>query len=215
MSSFDTRSAVLLDRHPLWLDAVENVLRRAGVAATGRATSAEGAVTLVEQHRPDLLVVGVDDPGRRRELFEALRRARERRPGLKVIVLSPEDDPDAVQEAFEAGAAAYVLKTAHPDDVAAAVRQAFDRSVHLARSPRARQAPPGAPTASGALTRREREILELVAEGLSNADVARTLWLTEQTVKVHLSRIYRKLGVSNRTEASRRAGLHGAASRPR
>ena len=122
-----------------------------------------------------------------------------------------------IDAALAAGVAAYVLKTAHPNDVAFSVRQAFDHSVYVVGGPR----PPG--TASGmsatagseipsGLTRRELEILSLVAEGHSNSQLARMLWVTEQTVKFHLSNIYRKLGVSNRTEASRWAQVNGLLS---
>ena len=109
------------------------------------------------------------------------------------------------------------MKTAHPDDVASAVRQAFDHSVYLAGSPRpigGGAAPAQAPAAESpvGLTRRELEILRLVAEGHSNSQLARMLWVTEQTVKFHLSNIYRKLGVANRTEASRWAQLNGLLS---
>jgi DNA-binding CsgD family transcriptional regulator len=108
--------------------------------------------------------------------------------------------------------------------VAATVRQTFDHTIFLAHSaPTNGSAPSSLPPVSAgsevdeddvALTRREREILALVAEGHSNRELARMLWVTEQTVKFHLSNIYRKLDVANRTEASRwahRNGLVGAA----
>jgi DNA-binding CsgD family transcriptional regulator len=98
------------------------------------------------------------------------------------------------------------------------MRQAFTHSVYVAPSraaARAWAAPAGGQMPLG-VTPREAEILRLVAEGHSNADVARMLWIAEQTVKFHLSNIYRKLNVSNRTEASRWAQLHGLlAGRPR
>ena len=101
-------------------------------------------------------------------------------------------------------------KTAQPDDLVAAVRQVFDHSIFLrsAFSPAPRTMLPPTHGERG-LTRRELEILRLVSDGHSNAQVARTLWVTEQTVKFHLSNIYRKLDVGNRTEASRWAQLHG------
>jgi DNA-binding NarL/FixJ family response regulator len=128
-------------------------------------------------------------------------------------VLSAHHDTGHIDAALAAGASAYVLKTAHPDDVASAVRQAFDHSVFMSGA--FPTAPARAATESarrgtpGGLTRRELEILKLVAEGHSNAALARMLWVTEQTVKFHLSNIYRKLDVSNRTEASRWAQLNG------
>ena len=139
-----------------------------------------------------------------------VRAARARVPALRAIVLSASTDPAHVQAAFEAGARAYVVKTAHADDITSAVRQAFDHSIYLAGAPAAPPPPVMLLTKQSELTRRELEILQLVAEGHSNAELARMLWVTEQTVKFHLSNVYRKLEVSNRTEASRwaqRAGL--------
>jgi two-component system response regulator DevR len=205
------RSAVLCDPHPLWLEAVEQVLSRMGVVAVGKATSPEAALSLLQDHRPDLLVTEIDTPAGDLRGMECLRQAHDRAPDVKAVVLSTYEDADHIDQALAAGAAAYIVKTAHPDDLAAAIRQAFSHSIYFAAA-RPGSAPPVSGEASpvaAELTRRELEILRLVAEGLSNAALARRLWVTEQTVKFHLSNIYRKLGVSNRTEASRWAQLHG------
>jgi DNA-binding NarL/FixJ family response regulator len=203
--------AVLLDPHPIWLDAVQLVLDRIGVEVVAKTTSGAEAAKLVEQHRPDLLTVELDPlPGEPGGL-EVLGQGRAAVPELRTIVLSAHHDPAHIDSALAAGAAAYVVKTAHPDDVASAVRQAFEHSVFIPSvSPTL-----GEPAESsqrerpGGLTRRELEILKLVAEGHSNAALARMLWVTEQTVKFHLSNVYRKLNVTNRTEASRWAQLNG------
>jgi DNA-binding NarL/FixJ family response regulator len=203
------KTAVLLDPFPLWLDAVEQVLARNGVVVAGRTTDPDQALVLVEELRPTVLVA---EPGT--EGLSAIREACERAPGLKAIVLSATSDPAQIQAAFAAGAVAYVLKTAHAEDVGVAVRQAFDQSVFVPTPPAVSAASIGAePTAArsdavASLTKRELEILQLVAEGHSNSALAHLLWVTEQTVKFHLSNIYRKLDVSNRTEASRWAQLH-------
>jgi DNA-binding NarL/FixJ family response regulator len=208
------RTAVVLDEHPLWLDAVEAVLARLQVKVEGKTTSAARTLELVDSHRPDVLLLEpLDNSGDGRRL-DLIRRAKEIHPSLKVIVLSNSHEASAVDAAFAAGAVAYVFKSAHPDDLASAIRQAFDVSVFFAHShgatatnvtsirQQAAQDQPG-------LTKRELEILQLVAEGHSNGELARMLWVTEQTVKFHLSNIYRKLDVANRTEASRWAQLHG------
>jgi DNA-binding NarL/FixJ family response regulator len=104
---------------------------------------------------------------------------------------------------------------AEPEDLAAAIRQTLCRSIYLPNATSAVDESLQALRLSGdepELTRREVQILRLVAEGHSNAQVARILWVTQQTVKFHLSNIYRKLGVANRTEASRWAQLHGLLS---
>jgi DNA-binding NarL/FixJ family response regulator len=207
--SLDKRTAILVDQHPLWLDTVEQVVRRAGVDVVAKITSSTVAHDRVAELRPDLLVTGIKMGEGEMDGLALLRAVRERVPGLKAIVLSMYDDAQHIDAAFAAGAHAYVLKTAHPDDLTSAVRQAFQHSIFLASGrPAAGPAPVSIDDSPG-LTRRELEILQLVAEGHSNAQLARMLWVTEQTVKFHLSNIYRKLGVANRTEASRWAQLQG------
>ncbi|MDX6475766.1 MAG: hypothetical protein QOH95_1277 [Gaiellaceae bacterium] len=213
------RTAVVLDEHPLWLDAVEAVLARLQVKVESKTTSVARTLELVEMHRPDVLLLEPTDNSGDGRRLDLMRRAREIHPGIKIIVLSNSHDASSVDAAFAAGAVAYVFKSAHPDDLASAIRQAFDVSVFFAHSQavsssnvttirqQAAQDQPG-------LTKRELEILQLVAEGHSNGELARMLWVTEQTVKFHLSNIYRKLDVANRTEASRWAQLHGLLAEP-
>ena len=183
------RTAVLLDHHPLWLEAVEAVLLRSGFEILGRTGDPVEALEFLEEHRPDIYVVEVEsvdgelDLGRVRD---AVRTA----PGTKVLVLSALCGSSIVDETLDAGAAAYVIKTAHPDDLTAAIRQTFEHSVYLAGNRRVAE-PRRLPVEEVSdLTRRELEILKLVAEGHSNAGLARMLWVTEQTVKFHLSNIY-------------------------
>jgi DNA-binding NarL/FixJ family response regulator len=205
--------AVLLDPHPIWLDAIELVLDRVGVTVVGKTNSGSEALRMVEERTPDLLTLELDPlPGEPNGL-DVLRQVHSTGADLRAIVLSTHHDSSHVDSALAAGASAYVVKTAHPDDVASAVRQAFDHSVFMPGAAPALTPPAaGAPVRierPGGLTRREVEILKLVAEGHSNAQLARMLWVTEQTVKFHLSNIYRKLRVANRTEASRWAQRNG------
>jgi DNA-binding NarL/FixJ family response regulator len=198
-----------VDQHPLWLDTVSQVVGRVNVEVVAKATSSSSALALVEELNPDLLITGIKMSDGEIDGLTLLRKARERDPELRAIVLSMYDDSQHIEAAFAAGAAAYVLKTAHPDDLTSAIRQAFDHSIYLAGTRPAVTPAPVPIDDSPGLTRRELEILQLVAEGHSNAELARMLWVTEQTVKFHLSNIYRKLSVSNRTEASRWAQLRG------
>ena len=211
MHAAQAQTAVLLDEHPLWLDAVETVLHRLGVQVVGKATSPKEALAFVEEAKPDLLLAELPSSNGSMGGAGLLVRAREIVPHLKAIVLSAHGESERIDSALKAGAAAYVVKTAHAEDLASAVRQSFDHSVFLAKtqSAPAAQPPPQVEDDSAGLTRREREILRLVAEGHSNAQLAKMLWVTEQTVKFHLSNIYRKLDVANRTEASRWAQVHG------
>jgi len=210
------RTAVLVDPHPLWLDTVEQVVGAIGVQVLLKTTRPSEALQAFEEIAPDLLITEIKAPEGEPDGIALLQRACERRPDLKGIVLSMYDDPQQLESAFAAGAVAYVLKTAHHDDLTSAIRQAFDHSIFLAAGVR-RSTPTAkalAPEDTPGLTRRELEILQLVAEGHSNADLARMLWVTEQTIKFHLSNIYRKLDVSNRTEASRWAQLRGLLASP-
>jgi DNA-binding NarL/FixJ family response regulator len=181
------------------------------LAVVGRTTDPDGALALVDEFHPSVLVADTAGDG-----LLCIRKACTKYPELKAIVLSSPDDSGQIDAAFAAGAHAYVLKTAHPDDVNVAIRQTFEPSLFLP-GPAVAAAPANgvaavAPDASdtvASLTKRELEILQLVAEGHSNSQLARILWVTEQTVKFHLSNIYRKLDVANRTEASRWAQVHG------
>jgi DNA-binding NarL/FixJ family response regulator len=204
-SGDNLKTAVVMDPQPLWLAAVVPILSDAGVAVLATATTPDGALAALTEHTPDLFVVEPAVGGQ-----ELLLEARTLLPELRIVAIGASGDPEDVDEALTAGAVAYVIKTALPADIRTGVRQAFRSSIFLP-SPRRTALPPKQPqTVNGeALTRREIEILKLAAEGPSNAELARKLWVTEQTVKFHLSNIYRKLGVANRTEASRWAQVNG------
>jgi DNA-binding NarL/FixJ family response regulator len=148
-------------------------------------------------------VVAIDDM---QEPEQALARVRELAamvPNAKRIFLTLRMDDASMEQVFEAGADAIIAKTVHPVSLGTLLREiSRDAVVHVRRrtavsSSGARDACP--------LTDRELEILRLVAKGYTNGRIARELWVTEQTVKFHLSNTYRKLGVANRTEASRYA----------
>jgi DNA-binding NarL/FixJ family response regulator len=226
-------TAVLVDAYPLWLDAVERVLDGLGVLTVGKAASPSEALELIRECQPEVLITDVEFGPDHVRGTAYLQRVLDLCPGLSVIVLAPSGESSDVAEAIDAGAVAYATKSVRPDDLAAAIRQCFQHSVFYAPAaatprPALRGAPSDLPggqaytrpqpvqvlTPNGAhpLTRREREILTLVSEGLHNADIARKLWITEQTVKFHLTNIYRKLGVSNRTQASRWANVQVAAA---
>jgi len=215
MKTAPQRTAVVVDQHPIWLEAVQSILERIRVEVLGKTTVADEILDLISTHRPDVLVTSIELDDSELDGIAYVRLARERHPSLKTIVLSAYDDPEHIEMALAAGAIAYVVKTAHPDDFAAAIRQSFQHSIFMAGA----QVSPSVETTELAgdtrgLTRRELEILRLVAEGHSNAQLAKMLWVTEQTVKFHLSNVYRKLDVSNRTEASRWAQIQGLLSAP-
>jgi len=207
------RTAVLLDEHPIWLTALERVLEELGFEPIAKLKNPVEALEIVKRDRPDLFLLDIDTNGFQSDGLACLQEACQQVPSLKAVVVSASEDAARIDAAFAAGAVVYVLKRAEPGDLASAIRQVFARSLYLAgaatqpaRTARADDAE------TAGLTRREREILQLVAEGLTNGDVARKLWVTEQTVKFHLANIFRKLNVTNRTQASRWAHAHGLVS---
>jgi len=215
MREYGDRTAVVLDQQPLWLDAMEQLLKRAGVNIVGKTTEPAEALGLVVEHRPDILLTDYSVSDGELDAIECVRRAQEAHPELKTVVLSATDQPQQIQAAFAAGASVFCVKTADQEDLTAAIRQAFEASIYLAHSATAAvPVEPGVAAETPELTRREFEILQLVAEGHSNSQLAKMLWVTEQTVKFHLSNIYRKLDVANRTEASRWAQVHGLLPEP-
>ena len=217
MRGIGERCAVILDRHPLWLDAMGKLVAGLGVEVVGRATNDDEAIAAIEQHRPDVFIAGIDPANA--EHAACIRRAKQSHPGLKSVVVADSTDPGAIDAAFAAGASVYCVKTAQQGDLVSAIRQVFERSIYLATNGNGDVSSPRSPAEvrpdAHGLTRRELEILQLAAEGHSNSQLARMLWVTEQTVKFHLSNIYRKLDVANRTEASRWAQLHGLLSSDR
>lgn len=196
--------AVLFNRYPLLMDVLEPILRgRIEIAA--RATTPAETERLLDEHEPDLLLAGVEVASKADDVLRLVRDARARHRGLKVIAFSSGADSGLVADALDAGVSAVIAPNASLDDIAVAIRQATDPSIHLAPAhlPAPKRRP--APENGEALTDREIETVRLVAKGLSNAEVGRQLVVTEQTVKFHLSNIFRKLDVSNRTQATRRA----------
>jgi DNA-binding NarL/FixJ family response regulator len=163
------------------------------------------AATLV-QARPDVVVVDdMTDP----TLAPArLREVRDAVPNAIALLLTATMDDDRIAPAFDAGARAVICKNVHPVSLGTLLREIADGNVVHRDEPRRAEA------AECPLTSRELEILRYVAMGHTNSRIARTLWVTEQTVKFHLSNIYRKLNVTNRTEASRVAQLRGLLDPP-
>jgi DNA-binding NarL/FixJ family response regulator len=190
----------VLDPYPLWADALAQILSRAGIGVVGHASEPAEALALAERHRPDVLIGEIHGLDAGLDGAAVVEAARRRSPGMRTVVVSSSEDPGDVQRALAAGATAYVFKTARTAELVLVARGIFADEGSAAAG-RDEEGARG-------LTRRELEILRLVAEGHSNAQLARMLWVTEQTVKFHLSNIYRKLDVANRTEASRWAQVH-------
>ena len=200
----------IADDHRLMLAGIRRALERSpDIQVVAEASNGEEVLELVERAKPDVVMLDVRMP--RRDGLSTLTELRRLHPDLVVIMLSASEDSAHIEDALQRGASGYVFKSINPLDLPSTIRQVIEGSVH---HPRARGmgggAPaPAAPAHGAGLSERELDILRLVAEGLSNTDIASRLFVTGQTVKFHLSNIYRKLGVANRTEATRFAYRNG------
>jgi DNA-binding NarL/FixJ family response regulator len=202
---------LIVDDHRLMLDAIRSSLERDDdLEVVGEADSGEKVFRLVGQTGPDAVLLDVRMPGM--DGLTVLEQIRERYPNVAVIMFSGIDDPVLVRAALERGAAAFVLKHVDPRDLASAVRQAVTGSIFRPLD-LVRTAKESAVGQSG-LSKRELSILEALQSGGSNQEIAKRLFLAEQTVKFHLTNIYRKLGVSTRTEAVHHAYENGLIERP-
>jgi NarL family two-component system response regulator LiaR len=196
------RSAVVFDRDSDWIEAATLVLERVGVKVAATATTPARALELVAQHDPHLVVVEADPVGM--DGAELIRRTAEMASEARVIVLAEPRHPHHVHRSLEAGAFAIIVKSSSADEIAVAARQAVQSSIFFSAAP-TRDGGGSSPE----LTPRELEVVRLVGEGRSNREIARTLRVTEQTVKFHLTNIYRRHGLANRTQAAQWAARQG------
>jgi DNA-binding NarL/FixJ family response regulator len=210
-------NVIICDDQAIIRDGLEMLLKlERDIEVVGLARDGAEAVELVAQHRPDLVLMDLKMPGMNG--IEATRRIRTRYPEVSVLVLTTYDDDEWVFDAIRAGASGYLLKDTPREEVIKAVRgtvggQSFvDPQVagkllgHVA----SQQTQPRS-LLTDKLTGREVDVLQLVARGLTNADIAARLHLSEGTVRNHVSAILAKLDVSDRTQAAVLAIRHGLA----
>ena len=203
---------LIADDHPLILAGIKRALEEVeGFEVVAEASSGSQVLPLVSQTNPDLALLDLRMP--EMDGLTCLDRIRKQHPKVKVVILSVSTDPELVQTVLNHGAAAYVVKSVNPIDLSSALRQALDGTVFSAIGLPEKTAQEDAVKAAG-LTERETTILKALARGLSNEAIGKELWVAEQTVKFHLTNIYRKLEVSNRTEAARYAYEHGLIDSP-
>jgi NarL family two-component system response regulator LiaR len=203
---------ILADDHVMLRQGTVALLQREeDIEVVGQADNGRQAVDLAQRLRPDIVVMDVRMP----ELsgVEATRQIRERFPAVQVLVLTAHDDEQYIFSLLEAGASGYLLKNAPISDLVQAIRQ-----VHAGKSPLSpsiarkivvRMSNDEEPSqeakqkseSQDSLTPRELEVLQLLAQGLSNRAIAESLSISDRTVHAHLSNIFAKMGVSSRLEA--------------
>jgi DNA-binding NarL/FixJ family response regulator len=199
---------VIVDDHAVVRSGLEQFLATTGdieIVASAADGAEALAVTTVEE--PDVVVMDLSMPNV--DGIEATRMISDQVPSSRVLVLTSFSDQTRIMDALSAGADGYLLKHSDPEEIAAAIR-----SVHAGDAPldpkvarallESRRTKTNTPT----LTDREREVLDLVREGLANKQIARKLGISERTVKAHLTRVFSSLGVSDRTQAALWATEH-------
>lgn len=197
---------LLADDHPLIIKGIREALAAdPDMEIVGEASTAAQVLPLVRHSSPDVVLLDLRFPDG--DGLAVLDSIVANHPSVKVAVLSVVNEPERIQAALGRGACAYIVKSIDASDLASALRQALSGTFYCVGDLAAGDAGQSAPGVG--LSGREVEVLQGVARGLSNRAIARELWLSDQTVKFHLRNIYRKLGVSNRTEAAKYAFDHG------
>jgi DNA-binding NarL/FixJ family response regulator len=202
---------LIADDHPLARAGLQQLLGALDdITLVGAAAGGEEALRLADEHGPDVVLMDLEMPGK--DGIETTRELRARRPAAAVVVLTSFSDRERILAALDAGAVGYLLKDADPDELARAIRAATRGGAPL--HPRAarellEQHRAGPQLTGGPqLTAREREVLALVAQGLPNKLIARRLAISERTVKGHLTHIFERIGVTDRTQAALWARNH-------
>jgi DNA-binding NarL/FixJ family response regulator len=197
--------ALIVDDHPVTREGLRTALELSDdvVVVVGEAGSGEEAVEQARQLSPDVVFMDVRMPGM--DGIEATRRIREAAPDTKVILITIDESRGAISEAIQAGVSGYLLKDASPDALIDAARNAIEGNavIHpqltktfIEEAQTASDEPKTAP-----LSKREREILQKVADGATTRQVATELGISPHTVKTHLERIFEKLGANDRAQA--------------
>jgi DNA-binding NarL/FixJ family response regulator len=194
---------MVADDHPIVRGGIVALLAAAGdLEVVAEASDGVEAVRLAAEHRPDVILMDLRMPGLNGD--EATARILAADPSTRIVILTTYESDASILTAIEAGASGYLLKAAPQEEILAGVRSVARGEVALAPSIAAMLVQRVAkPTIS--LSPRETEVLALVAQGSSNPQIARALFLSEATVKTHLLHVFEKLGVSDRTRAVTRA----------
>ncbi|MER3419625.1 MAG: DNA-binding response regulator [Chloroflexota bacterium] len=198
---------LIVDDHPALREGLRTILAtQPDISVAGEAATGQEAVAQAIALCPDVVLMDLELPGLGG--VEAIRRIRERLPGTRVVVFTAFDEDERVMSAVEAGAQGYLLKGASREEIFQALRAAFQGGTPLQPAVatallRRLAAPTGIRERPAVLSPREREVLQLLAEGLTNKAIARRLVVSERTVKFHVGSILAKLEVPNRAAAVR------------
>jgi DNA-binding NarL/FixJ family response regulator len=210
---------LLVDDHELVRQGIAAMLHGAAdVQVVAEARTGREALEVARRELPDVVLMDVRMPDM--DGLEATRKLKEERPRTAVVMLTMHDNPTYLRDAVRAGAAGYLLKDVSKEELIDAIRQVSSGGAFIESQMLKGMLSEMKPTASGMspaaknLTKREREILALVAEGMSNREIAERLVLSPETVKSHVAAILEKLNVSDRTQAAIYAVRNGLVESP-
>ena len=201
---------VLADDHRMLREGLRRSMTEEGFSVVGEAADGEEAVRLCADLRPDVVLMDVTMPDV--DGVQATARIRSANPDTRVVMLTMHADEAVIASAIRAGASGYLVKDCSTDEIAEAVRLAADDEAALSPGLAASMLnevrkldDAVAPEAERAVTKREEEVLQLIADGCSTSEVAQQLYISQKTVKNHLASIYQKLDARDRTQAVLRA----------
>lgn len=197
---------LLADDHPLFLVGVRATLEAdGGFEVVGEAHTGPEVLPLAGRTEPEVILLDIVMPGI--DGLGCLDRLRDRYPEIIVVMFADLADPAQINSAFMRGAKGFIVKSVRVSDFAVAIRQTIAGTAYQAHG--TPELSPETVATDAGLTTRELEILRRLIHGLSNKDIARELSIAEQTVKFHLTSLYRKLGIRSRTQAARWAHENG------
>jgi DNA-binding NarL/FixJ family response regulator len=206
-------SLLLVDDHPVVRNGLRGMFESTpGFTVLAEASDGVQAVELAAELVPDVILMDLRMPGGGG--LDAITELNRRKIPSQVLVLTTWDTDTDTLRAIEAGATGYLLKDAPQDELFNAVRQAADGKTVLSPTVASRLVSAVRTPAPTPLAARERQVLELVAKGTSNRDIARELFISEATVKTHLSHVFTKLGVTDRAAAVAKGYEQGILGRP-
>ena len=200
---------MIVDDHNLVREGLKAVFAQGDeIDVVGEAGSGEEAIEMVEKVKPDVILMDISMPGING--IQATKQIRDKHPDAKIVILTMLDQEGYMYEAIKAGATGYMLKSTSSDELVNAIQTVNDGKALLHPDATAQLLKEFVTLAQNkakdyGLSNREMEVLQLLSEGKTNKEIAKALWISEQTVKTHVAHIFDKLGTSDRTETVARA----------
>lgn len=197
-------TVAIVDDHALFREGLREILEsQEGLVVVGEAGTSSGALSMVADKKPDILLLDVEIPGD--SATDTVTRLRIQSPNTQIIILSMYDGPQLLHRLLAAGIRGYLLKSVHWHELVSAIRSVHDEPERVVLAVSRESLAQMESTPSEVLTSKEREVLELAAQALSNRQIAARINTTEATVKRHLRNIFVKLGAASRIDAVNRA----------